>query len=241
MNRTEKIEKIQNIDKETDLHDILMELLPKMGYKDVTLTHERGNNPEMGKDIVASMLDEIENKKNWTAFVVKKGDVRGSSGGTKEINAQIEECFDFPWHSISKGKDNKISKVKVVTSGIYKTGAVLKIIQDSFYNNPNISLWSSVELVEYIDKFYPRYWLKGDKIYKHYIEVFQQKNREDDFTKTLGINNAKTQKIIDLAINNKINKVVVAYKDRLTRFGFELIEDIIKKYSNGIIEIINKK
>jgi len=63
MNRTERIEKIQNIDKETDLHDILMELLPKMGYKDVTLTHERGNNPEMGKDIVASMLDEIENKK----------------------------------------------------------------------------------------------------------------------------------------------------------------------------------
>jgi len=35
--------------------------------------------------------------------------------------------------------------------------------------------------------------------------------------------------------------LVVAYKDRLTRFGFELIEDIIKKYSNGSIEIINKK
>lgn len=221
MNRTEKIEKIQNIDKETDLHDILMELLPKMGYKDVTLTHERGNNPEMGKDIVASMLDEIENKKNWTAFVVKKGDVRGSSGGTKEINAQIEECFDFPWHSISKGKDNKISKVKVVTSGIYKTGAVLKIIQDSFYNNPNISLWSSVELVEYIDKFYPRYWLKGDKIYKHYIEVFQQKNREDDFTKTLGINNAKIQKIIDLAIKPKLLELHINNEGEMRRKWFE--------------------
>lgn len=221
MNRTEKIEKIQNIDKETDLHDILMELLPKMGYKDVTLTHERGNNPEMGKDIVASMLDEIENKKNWTAFVVKKGDVRGSSGGTKEINAQIEECFDFPWHSISKGKDNKISKVKVVTSGIYKTGAVLKIIQDSFYNNPNISLWSSVELVEYIDKFYPRYWLKGDKIYKHYIEVFQQKNREDDFTKTLGINNVKIQKIIDLAIKPKLLELHINNEGEMRRKWFE--------------------
>lgn len=221
MNRTEKIEKIQNIDKETDLHDILMDLLPKMGYKDVTLTHERGNNPEMGKDIVASMLDEIENKKNWTAFVVKKGDVRGSSGGTKEINAQIEECFDFPWHSISKGKDNKISKVKVVTSGIYKTGAVLKIIQDSFYNNPNISLWSSVELVEYIDKFYPRFWLKGDKTYKHYIEVFQQKNREDDFTKTLGINNAKIQKIIDLAIKPKLLELHINNEGEMRRKWFE--------------------
>ena len=47
-------------------------------------------------------------------------------------------------------------------------------------------------------------------------------------------------KIIDLAIENKINEIVVAYKDRLTRFGFELIEHIINKYSNGEIIILNK-
>jgi predicted site-specific integrase-resolvase len=27
--------------------------------------------------------------------------------------------------------------------------------------------------------------------------------------------------------------VVIAYKDRLTRFGYEIIEYIIEKYSNG--------
>jgi len=63
----------------------------------------------------------------------------------------------------------------------------------------------------------------------------------EDIGSGININRKGIRKIIDLAINNKINKVVVAYKDRLTRFGFELIEDIIKKYSNGIIEIINKK
>jgi hypothetical protein len=141
MKITEKQEYIQNIEKETDLHDILMDLLPLMGYDDVTLTHERGNNPEMGKDIVASRFDSIENKKEWTAFVIKKGDVRGTSGGTREINSQIDECFTFPWNSISKGKDIRISRVKVVTSGFYRTGAVTKILQDNFYNNPNISLW----------------------------------------------------------------------------------------------------
>jgi putative resolvase len=46
-------------------------------------------------------------------------------------------------------------------------------------------------------------------------------------------------KIIDLAINNKIEEVVVAYKDRLARFGYELIEHIINKYSNGKITIIH--
>ncbi len=63
----------------------------------------------------------------------------------------------------------------------------------------------------------------------------------EDIGSGINFNRKGIRKIIDLAINNKINKVVVAYKDRLTRFGFELIEDIIKKYSNGTIEIINKK
>ena len=31
----------------------------------------------------------------------------------------------------------------------------------------------------------------------------------------------------------------IAYKDRLTRFGYELIEWIIKDKSNGIITILN--
>jgi energy-coupling factor transporter ATP-binding protein EcfA2 len=203
MERIIKQEQIQNIERETDLHDILMDLLPKMGYTDVTLTHERGNNPEMGKDIVASIIDLIENKKEWTAFVIKKGDVRGTSVGTQEIKAQVEECFTFSWNSISKGKDNKISKVKVVTSGKYNSGATTKILQDSFYNNPNISLWSSVEIVNHIDKYYPRFWLKGNKTYKHYVEIFQEKNKEDDFTKALGINDTKIQKIINLAIKPK--------------------------------------
>jgi predicted site-specific integrase-resolvase len=35
--------------------------------------------------------------------------------------------------------------------------------------------------------------------------------------------------------------VIVAYKDRLTRFGFELIDELIKKYSKGKIVILNEK
>ena len=39
----------------------------------------------------------------------------------------------------------------------------------------------------------------------------------------------------------KINELVVAYKDRLTRFGFELIEELIQKYSKVKIIILNEK
>jgi len=52
-----------------------------------------------------------------------------------------------------------------------------------------------------------------------------------------GINLNGLRKIIKYAIEGK-NRV--AYKDRLARFGFELIKDLIKVYSNGKIIIVNK-
>jgi len=59
----------------------------------------------------------------------------------------------------------------------------------------------------------------------------------EDIGSGINFNRKGLRKIINLAIEGKINKLVVAYKDRLTRFGFELIEDLIKDYSNGEIII----
>ena len=39
----------------------------------------------------------------------------------------------------------------------------------------------------------------------------------------------------------KIEEVVVVHKDKLARFGFDLIEDLIKKHSGEKITIMNKK
>ena len=59
----------------------------------------------------------------------------------------------------------------------------------------------------------------------------------------MNLNRKGLRRIIDEAINDNINEVVIAYKDRLCRFGYELIEDIIRKQSNGKIIIVenNKK
>ena len=46
--------------------------------------------------------------------------------------------------------------------------------------------------------------------------------------------------IINMAIKNDIDEVVIAYKDRLARFGYDLIEIILKEYSNANIIILNK-
>ncbi len=46
-------------------------------------------------------------------------------------------------------------------------------------------------------------------------------------------------KLIDLAIENKLGKVVITYKDRLCRIGYDLIEHVFKTYSNAKIVVEN--
>ena len=48
------------------------------------------------------------------------------------------------------------------------------------------------------------------------------------------------EEIMKKAINGEIEELIITYKDRLTRFGYEMIEWLITKYSNGKIIIINK-
>ena len=60
----------------------------------------------------------------------------------------------------------------------------------------------------------------------------------EDIVSGLNFNRRGLRKIIKYAINGQLEELVVAYKDRLARF--ELIEDLIKEYSNGRIIILNK-
>ena len=58
-----------------------------------------------------------------------------------------------------------------------------------------------------------------------------------------GLNNNRYgfRKIIDYIIKGEVELLIVTYKDRLTRFSFDLLEWMIDEYSNGKIIILNKK
>lgn len=109
-------------------------------------------------------------------------------------------------------------------------------------------------------------YLRNNKIEKTnkrkicYCRVSSQKQKEDlkrqvDYMKNkyptyeiisdigsgLNFNRTGLNEIIESAIKGEIEMVVISYKDRLARFGYELIEKLIKNYSNGEIKIENKK
>jgi len=47
-------------------------------------------------------------------------------------------------------------------------------------------------------------------------------------------------KLLRMILNNEVSKVVVAYPDRLVRFGFEIIEEVCKAHNCEIV-VLNKE
>ena len=42
-------------------------------------------------------------------------------------------------------------------------------------------------------------------------------------------------KIIDMVLDNKVDKVFISYKDRFTRFGFNYFQNMFKKFNTEIV------
>ena len=75
---------------------------------------------------------------------------------------------------------------------------------------------------------------------KYMKEKFPTHTIIQDIGSGLNYKRKGLQELMEKAINGEIEELVIAYKDRLTRFGYEMIEWLISKYSNGKITVINK-
>jgi predicted site-specific integrase-resolvase len=63
----------------------------------------------------------------------------------------------------------------------------------------------------------------------------------EDIGSGMNLNKRGIRKIIKWAISGNIEELVIAHKDRLARFGYELLEDLIDEYSQGKIIVINEE
>lgn len=204
----DKIKYLSEIKKEIEIHTLLEEILPELGFSDVKITHEKGNRPEFGKDLVCSRIDKLENKKDWYAFVVKKGRVSGSSGAVKEIEDQVFECFKYTYKSIEQTKKIPINKVKVVTNEHFSSGAKDKIFDSNNDDRANIDFWDAEKLLNLIDEYYPKFWIKGSKQYKDYIERLQDRITTDNTIKSLSVDDKKVQRLLSNMIEPKLSERV---------------------------------
>jgi len=77
------------------------------------------------------------------------------------------------------------------------------------------------------------------------VEFFKGKYPDYEIVKDIGSGINWKRKglnsLLDSAIEGNLQEVVVTHKDRLCRFGFELIERVIRKCSDGGIVVLNQK
>jgi putative resolvase len=59
-----------------------------------------------------------------------------------------------------------------------------------------------------------------------------------DIGSGINYNKKGLNQLIDMITNSEVEKVVILYKDRLLRFGFEIIENLCNKYGT-VIEVID--
>jgi excisionase family DNA binding protein len=143
------------------------------------------------------------------------------------------EILGIHYHTLYKlAKNKEIETVKIGNQQKYNTEKYLREKKLEKKNKKKIcycrvsSRKQKEDLnrqIEYMKNKYPEY------------EIIS------DISSGLNFKREGLNKIIEYAIKGEIEILVVSYKDRLARFGFELIEKLIVEYSNGIIKIENKK
>ena len=139
---------------------------------------------------------------------------------------------------------NKIEVIKTI--GGHRKYNVKKYIEDNKKESEPIEKTKKDKNNKKQNICYVRVSTSGQKSdLEHQKDYMKKKYPKYEIIEDIGsginFNRKGLRKIIKLGIEGKINKLVVAYKDRLTRFGFELIEDLIKEYSDGEIIIENEK
>jgi predicted site-specific integrase-resolvase len=144
-------------------------------------------------------------------------------------------------------KLEELNKIEVIkTIGGHRKYNVLKYIKENKKESETIVKKDKIKNIEKMNICYVRVSTNDQKTdlehqKKYMIKKYPNYEIIEDIGSGINFNRKGLRKIIKLGIEGKINKLIVAYKDRLTRFGFELIEDLIKEYSNGEIIIENEK
>jgi len=232
--KEDKVRAIRNIENEVDIHTLLCEILPELGFKDVYITHERGNKSERGKDLICSFEDTVEGRKDWIAFVVKKGVIAGKSTVIQDIIAQTKDCFEFEYKDTIKGLRIRINKVKIVTNRHFSSEAERNIGDNNNFDKANIAFWDEEKLIQLIDKHYPQYWLKGSKAYKKYVERFKETIKVESLSKSIGISDKKVQKILECAIDPRLIERV-ENEDGTFQWKSKTTHSIVNLENNSII------
>ena len=121
---------------ETQFHELLLKLLPRMEAKNVEYTH---GPDEHGKDIVFYKEDNFG--RTYCAVVAKAGDISGASSGKRTLKTllqtieyQIESAFKVAYKDVTSEHAEQVQMNEVI---VWTTGSISNTAQDRILSSLN--------------------------------------------------------------------------------------------------------
>ena len=115
------------------------------------------------------------------------------------------------------------------------------------YTNEHLHLINGIKESTKINVIYCR---ESTKMQKEFLKLQEEKIKEfcisngikidkviSEFGSALNYKRQGLLELIDLITKNKVENLIIYYKDRLVRFGYELFEELSKKYNFKILII----
>lgn len=212
MNHQQKIDRLQQFKNEAEFRIFLIDLIKRIGYQNVIHTHRYGS-PELGKDIIGSLIHDIDGEETC-AFVVKFGRISGGTVEIETIKGQIKQAFEYPYDDLNNNRI-KIKKVKVVTNENFTAGAQSSLSSSNELRLfSNIDYWYHDKLIPLVDKYYSDFWLPGDEFCKEYTKTVRSKIQEEFELKDLSLNieDKKIKKLLGLFVEPILTEGIVEEK-----------------------------
>ncbi len=176
MKSQDKLEILRNLKEDRLIDEVIVPLLEKMGFKNITKTHRQS---EKGIDLVFYRQTEFGDIE-YTGIQVKTEKIHGSagkSGNATEILTQAQQAFCHSFCDIRDGKQKNIDKFIVMTSDDIIPSAQ-ESIEDQlkrlgYYKS--IRFFDGKKLVELIDEYMPSFFWEE---YEHFNKYFNAMKQE---------------------------------------------------------------
>lgn len=168
------------------------------------------------------------------------------------------EIIGIHYHTLIKmAQEGQIKTVKIGKQTLYDVSGYLKELENKSINEQN-ELKMGKNSIEKQKEILEEKHLGKERKKISYCRVSSRHQKEDldrqiemikakypnhelisDIGGGMNYERKGLKKIMDMAMDEEIEELVIAYKDRLMRFGYEIIEYMVEKKSRGKIIILH--
>lgn len=220
--------------------EVLIPIFQEAGeYVDVIDTH---GPDERGKDIVLVRADPTFGDYEYTAVIVKCGDITAATTDrgkrrirVSEVAHQVVATLNSGYDCIHQNKHVSFTRVIVITNGKITQSAQQELIKLAAQHNfHNLLFKKDVDLVKLIDTYLPSFFQFRSGVLSTYMDALKEKCATLEELRRISHYKGEVRKVIDVFITPVLRRI----RTSSTKYRpiFDTLDRIIHQHHNVVIQ-----